>query len=156
MRIPYIINKNTLAAYNPSNETNELIGENLRKLIAENFDWDKDHCPTLEDFCVQAIAKHFKDKPILEELPCYDRIHLLDILPLDLPLELIIPLIDDEHYWKRRYEEVFKYTWRPKPPNWTWKSQYLERHCQKLVEEAQPQYNDEETFDEILGNILLY
>lgn len=38
-----------------------------------------------------------------------------------------------------------------KPPHWTWKSLYLERHVQEMLEQAQPQYSDEETFDEILN-----
>ncbi|XP_030761954.1 dynein regulatory complex subunit 5-like isoform X2 [Sitophilus oryzae] len=150
MKIPYIINKNTVVVYTPSKNSLQLVGENIRKLVAENFEWDKDHCPSLKEYCVNAIGKNFENKPILDELPCSDRVHLLDILPIKLPLELMIPLIDDEYYWKRRYHETYGLIKRHLPENWTYKSVYIERHVQQLIEEAQPQYNDEETFDEIL------
>ncbi|XP_030761941.1 dynein regulatory complex subunit 5-like [Sitophilus oryzae] len=95
MKIPYIINKNTVVVYTPSKNSLQLVGENIRKLVAENFEWDKDHCPSLKEYCINAIGKNFENKPILDELPCSDRVYLLDILPIKLPLELMIPLIDE-------------------------------------------------------------
>ncbi|CAG9769592.1 unnamed protein product [Ceutorhynchus assimilis] len=156
MRIPHNINQSTLQVYTPSTDTTDLIGEQSRKLVSENFEWDKNQCHSLKEYCVAAIAKYFKDKPLLKELPCEDLVYLLDILPLDLPLEFIIPLIDNEHYWERRFVDAFKYNWRTKPVGWDWKTLYLERHCQKMVEEAEPQYEDEQTFDEILELCNLY
>lgn len=93
MRIPYIINKDTVTEYTPSKETLELLGEANRKIRPEDYDWDSDLCPSLVTFCVRAICDNFKDFPLLE-LPCPDRNHLLEILPLDLPLELVVPLIE--------------------------------------------------------------
>ncbi|KAJ8932297.1 hypothetical protein NQ314_014790 [Rhamnusium bicolor] len=107
MRIPHIINENTLLEYEPSPESLDLIGEDERKLVAEDFQWNKDHCAPLPDYC-------------------------------------------DEIYWQRRYEAKFGLVTNRKPEYWTWKILYLERHIQKILEEAQPQYKDEETFDEIL------
>lgn len=34
-------------------------------------------------------------------------------------------------------------------PGWTWKCMYLEKHMQQIIEQAQPQYADEEDLDEI-------
>ncbi|XP_050308490.1 dynein regulatory complex subunit 5-like [Anthonomus grandis grandis] len=150
MKIPYTINKNTLEAYKPSAQTKELLSEQLRKVIAENFEWDKDQCPSLEEFCISTIAKYFQEKPLIDELPGHDWVLLLDELALDLPLEFAIPVIFDEYYWEKRFKKVFRFCWRKKLPNWTWKGIYLERHCQKLIEEGEPQYNDEESFGEIL------
>ncbi|CAH1173486.1 unnamed protein product [Phaedon cochleariae] len=150
MRIPHSINPSTLVEYSPSPESLDLVGEDQRKIISENFDWNKDHCPTLIHFCLKAIAKNFEKKPIFDELPCEDKDQLLEIIPTDLPLEQAIPFIHDEYYWKRRYEAHFKTITRRKPKSWTWKNLYLERHLQKLVEEAQPQYSDEENMGDIL------
>lgn len=159
MKIPHIISQNTIEAYRPSNQTNQLLGERGRRVVAEDFEWDKERCPSLEDFCLQALAKNFQQNPLLAQLPCQDRVFLLDILSLKLPLEMAIPVIHEESYWERRFIEVFKYTWRPRPEAWTWKSLFLERHCQQLMEEAQPQYLDEEQMDEILStppNLLIW
>ncbi|KAJ8921731.1 hypothetical protein NQ315_010641 [Exocentrus adspersus] len=150
MRIPHIINLNTLAEFQPSPDALDLIGENERGLVAENFEWNKDHCPTLADCCVQTISKHFDKYQILDELPCMDRDHLLEILSHDLPLEVAVPVLNDEYYWQQRYKAKFGLILRRKPANWTWKNLYMERHVQEIIEYAQPQYNDEETLGDIL------
>lgn len=156
MKIPYIINKATINIYSPSPQSYSLVLENLRKILGEKFDWDTGHCPSLEECCIQSISKNFQEKPLLNELHCQDHALLLDALPLDIPLEFMIPLVEDEYYWERRYKDEFQKTWRVKPQDCKWKNWYLERYCQKLVEEAQPQYADEETFDEILSRVSIH
>ncbi|KAG5884487.1 hypothetical protein JTB14_001282 [Gonioctena quinquepunctata] len=150
MRIPHSINPNTLEEYSPSPETLDLLGEIERKLFSEDFQWNKDHLPSLVDLCVQCIAKHFEQFPLYEELPCEDKDHLLELISVDLPLELVVPMIEDEYYWKRRYETHFRLVLRRKPRNWKWKNLYLERHIQQIIEDAQPQYSDEENMEDIL------
>lgn len=93
MRIPHIINTNTLIEYKPSPESLDLIGEKDRKFIAENFEWNKDHCPTLVDFCVRTISKHFERNPLLHELPCVDRDHVLEVLSTDLSLKIAVTFV---------------------------------------------------------------
>ncbi|XP_018564123.1 T-complex-associated testis-expressed protein 1 [Anoplophora glabripennis] len=151
MRIPHIINKNTFNEYKPSPESLELIGEGDRTLVSENFDWNKDHCPSLVDLCVQTISKYFHRNPILHKLPCVEHDHLLEIVSCDLPLIIAVTYIQDEYYWQRRYTTQFGLIHNRKPLDWTWKSLYLERSVQEILEQAQPQYNDEETFEEILS-----
>ncbi|KAJ8962337.1 hypothetical protein NQ318_018319 [Aromia moschata] len=157
MRVPHIINNDTLLAYQCSPQSLNLVGEDQRTLVAEDLQWDKDHCPSLIDYSVEAISRYFERNPLLDELPGDNCDYLLEILSTDLPLELVIPLIDgipiyqDQYYWQRRYKDKFGTVITRKPKGWTWKSLYLERHVQKIVEEAQPQYNDEETFDELLN-----
>ncbi|XP_076252023.1 uncharacterized protein LOC143191121 [Rhynchophorus ferrugineus] len=150
MKIPYIISNNAFNVYLPSSQTLELIGEGTRKIVAENFNWDNSQCPSLKEFCIQSIAENFKEKHLLNEITCSDKVALLDVLAVDLPLELVIPLVNEEHYWKRRYSETFGTIHHHLPEDWTWKKVFLERYVQKLIEEAEPQYNDEETFNEIL------
>lgn len=93
MRVPHVINRNTKYEFDASKETLELLGEEGRKLLSENFEWDAKLCPTLVTICVRAICKNFKENPLLE-LPCPDKNHLLEILPTDVPLELVVPLIE--------------------------------------------------------------
>lgn len=94
MRIPHIINKDVKNVYTPSAQTLELVSEIDRKIRSEDFEWDDDQLPTLATLCVRSIAKNFKDHPLLDLPFCADRDHLLQILPLDLPLELVVPLIE--------------------------------------------------------------
>lgn len=94
MRIPYIIDKDVKNVYTPSKETLELISELERKIRSEDFEWDNELVPSLVTLCVQTIAKHFVQHPLLDLPFCADRDHLLQILPTDLPLELVVPLIE--------------------------------------------------------------
>lgn len=94
MRIPYKINKTTHTTYEASAESLALLGELGRLLTAENFQWDKDHCPTLADLCVQTIQANFEKDPILDQLQCPDRDYLVENLDNKLSLELVIPLIE--------------------------------------------------------------
>ncbi|RZC36889.1 hypothetical protein BDFB_004457 [Asbolus verrucosus] len=149
MKIPYEINKNTHITYKPSPESLLLVGEDTRQIISEDFEWDKDHCPALITLCVEAINANFEKDPLLDELPCQDRDHLLEILDVNLPLELVIPLIDDEIYWQRRYDAKFGMVIAKKRMNWTWKSLYIERHIQEMLEQAQPEQNDEDEMSDM-------
>lgn len=106
MRIPHIINTNTLIEYKPSPESLELIGEEARKFISENFDWNKDHCPTLIDFCVKAISMYFERNPLFHELTCMDRDHLLEMLSSDLSLKIAVTCI---YVCKTVFDSYHKY-----------------------------------------------
>lgn len=151
MRIPHIINENILKVYTPSPEALDLISESSRHLVSENFLWNADHVPSLSDLCVRTISKHFEKYPeILNDLPCENRDYLFEILSLDLPLTCAIVYIDDEYYWQRRYAAKFGMIKRRKRLMWNWKNLYLESHVQQMIEQAQPQYDDEQNMDEIL------
>lgn len=56
----------------------------------------------------------------------------------------------NEIYWKRRYKDKFGVAKDTKHIGWTWKCLYLEKHVQKMIAEAQPQYSDEDGMDDIL------
>lgn len=94
MRIPHIINKDVKNVYTPSKETLELVSEVERRFRSEDYEWDNDLCPSLVTLCVRVIARNFKEHPLLNLPFCVDRDHLLEILPTDLPLELVVPLIE--------------------------------------------------------------
>lgn len=94
MRVPHIISENTRLAYNTSPASFALVGEYDRNIKAEDFNWNAKLIPSLVELCVQIINKNFFQNPILNKLPCLERNHLLEILSVELPLELTIPLIN--------------------------------------------------------------
>nr|XP_015836066.1 PREDICTED: T-complex-associated testis-expressed protein 1 isoform X2 [Tribolium castaneum] len=101
MRIPVTVNPNTLKTYNCYNERriekNTLRSDNLSS-------WDQAIPKTLQELCLESIAKNWQEKPILDEIiVTIDRCFLLNILPTDLPLALTVPKIHDDIYWKRCY-----------------------------------------------------
>ena len=102
MRIPYTVPRNVFEAYRCSYETTRLSLERDRTIRSEDTFWDEGRLPSLRTLALHAIAAAWKDYPILDELPtCEDRVELIEILPTDLPFELTIKVIEDEHYWKR-------------------------------------------------------
>lgn len=131
MRIPSAIDQNTLKAYEPRAR---IISSCSQTLQSYNFEsWDKEIPKTLQELCVESIAKNwagivrlkvivvlytillenpinpiflFLENPVLNEIVLpIDRYLLLDILETDLPLKLTIPKIPDDVYWKRCYLE---------------------------------------------------
>lgn len=94
MRIPFIINKDVKNVYIPAKETLELVSEVERIIRSEDFEWDNNLVPSLVTLCVRTIATSFHQHPLLDLPFCADRDHLLQILPTDLPLELVVPLIE--------------------------------------------------------------
>ncbi|XP_033319795.1 dynein regulatory complex subunit 5-like isoform X2 [Bombus bifarius] len=102
MKIPHTIPKNVLEAYRCSEETTRLTCEVDRTIRPEDVSWDEERVPSLKTLALRVIASVWKKNPILEELPtCEDRNMLMEILPTDLPFELTIRKIDNEHYWER-------------------------------------------------------
>ncbi|XP_060525005.1 dynein regulatory complex subunit 5-like [Cylas formicarius] len=150
MRIPHIIDGNVQKAYAPSPESVNLLGEHQRKIIAENFSWDKDRIPSLADICVHAIKKNFQISSLLHELPCSDQAYLLEILPTNLPLDIAIKVIDKDYYWERRYKSTYGGEAEIKEDGYSWMRFYVERYVRHLVEEAEPENFDEDSLDNIL------
>ncbi|XP_050306843.1 dynein regulatory complex subunit 5-like [Anthonomus grandis grandis] len=104
MRVPSTINKNCLKAYEPHKPYIEQLCNN-RKVRSYNFENCDIKIPkTLAELCVECIARYWTERPLLDEIILLeDRFLLLDLLPESLPLELTIPRISDEVYWKKCY-----------------------------------------------------
>ena len=94
MRFPHVVNSNTNIVYSPSPASLRLAYEINRKISPEDYTWDENLTPSLTEICVQAIAKNFGERQLLNELPHADRLHLLEIIPTDLPLDIVVPLIE--------------------------------------------------------------
>lgn len=151
MRKPQVVSQNLLKLYLPSSDALDLIGESQRQILPENFEWNIYHIKTLKELCVHNISKNFEKYPeIITRLPCENRDHLLDILSTDLAIECAIIHINEEHYWKRRYEANYGTMKIRKCFGWSWKNAFLERYVQEILENAQPQYDDEQVMADIL------
>lgn len=94
MRIPYVISKNTIKAYEPSDVALRLIGELARNVHPENLNWDSALCPSLVTLCIESLAKNFENRNCYDDLFHADKDNLLELLSTSLPLELTVPLIE--------------------------------------------------------------
>ncbi|KAL1491438.1 hypothetical protein ABEB36_012037 [Hypothenemus hampei] len=143
MLIPSSISKNTLKAY-------EYKGTNGGTIKSWDFvEWDAKIPNTLRQQCIECLAKYWLERPILEEIETEDKQMLLEILPLNMPLEVTVSRIHEEVYWKKSFLTRWPKTQKKLPsaelkPLKSWKSIYCEAHLQKYLEHLQPdQYQAE-------------
>ncbi|KAI5740130.1 hypothetical protein M8J76_000742 [Diaphorina citri] len=113
-------------------------GENLIDACDKN--WDLDRVPLLSELAILTIANNFQQfqgVPLDAALTPEDWNILLEELPLDLPLELSVPLIPDSYYWKRACIHKWKKFTCYHHEN-SWKRMYLEYACQHFIEHIKP------------------
>ncbi|XP_066143294.1 dynein regulatory complex subunit 5 [Euwallacea fornicatus] len=98
MRIPSTINENCLKTYTPHNKL-----LNRDKINSSKFDeWDDEIPKSLREQCIECIAGNWSELQVLDEIALdEDRCLLLDLLSVELRLELTIPKINDEVYWRK-------------------------------------------------------
>lgn len=94
MKIPHTINKNVINCYSPSSQTLRLEDERFIALRAANLLWTDSDCESLRDLCLEVIGGNFEKAPLYYELPAADRDQLAEIISTDLPLELVVTLIE--------------------------------------------------------------
>lgn len=140
MRIPHTVPWNVFEAYRCSYETTRLSLERDRTIRSEDAFWDEGRLLSLRTLAIRAIAAAWKDNPILDELPtCENRVTLIEILPIDLPFELTIKVIEDEHYWER----CCKDRWTNNDPadhGDSWRQRYCEGRIAEYFESLEPSY----------------
>jgi len=109
----------------------------MRRIIVEDPEWNRIPVPSLVELCLNMVVAEFANKPSLDAIPQKHRRHVLDSLPVDLPLPLMISHIDDEGFWKRAALARFK-SCKPKNHGNSYKRLYLERHLTELIESFVP------------------
>ena len=77
-----------------------------RTLRSEDEDWDSEgRAENLKSLALRVIARDWIARPVWEELTSsVDRDHLIELLPLGIPFQMAIKLIDREYYWQRASE----------------------------------------------------
>ncbi|KAK2588730.1 hypothetical protein KPH14_001618 [Odynerus spinipes] len=140
MRIPHTVTENIFQAYRCSAETASLPNELRRTLYSEDQKWDERSPPDLKIFALRAIVSVWKDNPIFEELPtCTDRDILVEMLPTDLPFELTITKIVNDHYWERAAKDRWSHN-DPNEHDKSWRRLYCERHLSEYLENLEASY----------------
>ncbi|XP_053985830.1 dynein regulatory complex subunit 5 isoform X1 [Hylaeus volcanicus] len=140
MRIPHTIPRNVFEAYRCSYETTRLSSELERTIRSEDVSWVEGRVPPLRILATYVIASSWKDNPVLEELPtCEDRNRLIEILPTDLPFELAITRIDDEHYWERCSKARWEVNDLSEHGN-SWRQRYCEGLLWEYLEGLEPTF----------------
>nr|XP_050845436.1 dynein regulatory complex subunit 5 isoform X1 [Vespula vulgaris] len=147
MRIPHTITENILEAYKCSTESSLLPYEQRRTLITEDFNWDDNIVPELKILALGVIVSLWEKYPILEELSnCMDQDVIIETLPTDLPFELTITKITDEHYWERAAKNRWSFN-NPNDYGNSWRRLYCERHLAEYLENFEASYFESQRED---------
>ncbi|KAG1660164.1 hypothetical protein FOA52_005264 [Chlamydomonas sp. UWO 241] len=96
--------------------------------------------PPLKDLCVKEVAANFEASPNFGPLPDKYVKKVVDILPIDLPLELAGSTIADEDYWRRRCCSRWSNLEVTAHAS-SWKQLYFERNLEDVLEQYDPAVN---------------
>ncbi|XP_064389859.1 dynein regulatory complex subunit 5-like [Halichondria panicea] len=113
----------------------------MRRIIAEDPEWNLEIVPPLVDVCISHIVGNFGENPLFEELLPKHKQNVLKKLSPNIPLKITAPLINDESYWERccrgRWElcDLSEYSGQ-------WKRMFFERNAQETVETFVPEQSD--------------
>ncbi|KAG8459430.1 hypothetical protein KFE25_013066 [Diacronema lutheri] len=83
--------------------------------------------------CIDVIAANFASRPTLRGIPARFVPKVTALLPLDLPLEVVSPIIDDEVYWRRRALGRWS-NCQVGEHGSSWKRLFFETHLQDFLE----------------------
>jgi len=83
--------------------------------------------------CIDVIANNFATRPTLRGIPTRFVPKVTALLPLDLPLEVAGPLVEDEVYWKRRATGRWANCQLSEHGS-SWKRLFFERNLQDFLE----------------------
>ncbi|XP_034944047.1 dynein regulatory complex subunit 5 [Chelonus insularis] len=134
MRIPHTISKNVFEAYRCSTETISLPQEQGRKIRAEDDTWDELIVPELKVLALRKLVEGWQKSSIFENLSSLDdRDMLLEMLPPDLPLEIVLKSIPYEYYWCRAAKDRWENN-NPAEHGNSWRRLYCERHFSEYLE----------------------
>ena len=107
----------------------------IRRIIAEDNEWNLVIVPPLSDLCISILIDSFSQYPVLKEISAIDHkytVTLIEGLPPNLPLHITIPLIENPKFWKNCYINRWNFcdVYLADIP---WKKLYLERNLSELI-----------------------
>jgi len=98
--------------------------------------------PPLSELCVRVLAANFQNRPTLRGIaPRYIN-RMTELLPIDLPLEVTGPLVDDEGFWKRCATQRWD-NCEISAHGSSWKRCYFERNLAEFLETFDPRTGQE-------------
>jgi hypothetical protein len=122
----------------------------MRRVIAEDLQWNLMTIPSLVDLCTSSIIKNFATYPRHDELPIkFKKIILKQIEVENVPLKLGSNLISDNNYWERCCKSKWRVNDVSKYGN-SWKRMYFERELKNIVEHFIPNKTEQSSLNEIL------
>jgi hypothetical protein len=135
---------------NNFHENNAADGRKMRRVIAEDLEWNLMTIPSLSDLCTKSIIKNFATHPRHDELPKKFQKKILQQIQVEsIPLKLGSYLISDNHYWERCCKSKWRVNDVSKYGN-SWKRMYFERELKSLIENFIPNKTEQTRLDEIL------
>jgi hypothetical protein len=130
-------------------ENNAVDGRKMRRIIAEDTEWNLMTVPLLSELCTKSIVKHFHTHPRHDELPLKHRKKVLQQIPTTIPLKITSQLVDQEEYWERCCKAKFRVNDVSRYGN-SWKRMYFERELKAIIETYVPNRTDPTKLNEIL------
>jgi hypothetical protein len=124
-------------------------GRKLRRIIAEDPEWNLMTVPMLTDLCVNSIIRNFATHPRHDELLERYRKKVLKKIPTSLPLRITSNLIESEDYWERCCKNKWKINDTSKYGG-SWKRMYFEKELQDIIENFVPNQTDKSKLLEIV------
>ncbi len=121
----------------------------MRRIIAEDPEWNLMTVPLLSELCTRVIVKHFRNHPRHDELPLKHRKKVLQQIPTTLPLKITANLIDSEEYWERCCKSKFTVNDVSRYGH-SWKRMYFERELKSIIENYVPNRSDPSKLNEIM------
>ncbi|XP_067320371.1 dynein regulatory complex subunit 5 [Anolis sagrei] len=104
----------------------------MRRLIAEDPEWNLAIVPLLTELCIQHIINNFEKNPILDRLLPEHQKKVLEKVSTSLPLTVTANLISDEGYWKRCCTQRWTVCDVSHYGN-SWKQMFFERHLENIL-----------------------
>ena len=121
----------------------------MRRIIAEDPEWNLMTVPLLSELCTKSIVDHFRTHPRHDELPLKFRKKVLQSIPTNLPLSITSSLVNHQDYWERCCRAKWRVCDVTKFGN-SWKRMFFERDLKNLVENFVPNRSDMTKINEIL------
>jgi len=113
----------------------------MRRIIAEDPEWNLATVPLLTELCLQSVVDKFETNPILSELLPKHKAKVLENLSTKLPLSVTANLVEDNCYW----EKCCKARWNVCDVSLydnNWKQMYFERNLEEIIEQIVPGTTD--------------
>lgn len=124
-------------------------GRKMRRIIAEDPEWNLMTVPLLSELCIRSIVKHFGTHPRHDELPDKFLKRVLAKIPTTVPLKITSELIHSEDYWQRCCKAKYRVNDVSRYGN-SWKRMFFERELKAIVETFVPNQSDWTKFNEIV------